>query len=344
MARLHTLLPGIWQRRGLPALLLLPLSCLYGALLRLRRIGYRQGWLASGHPGRFVIVVGNVVTGGAGKTPTTIALVQHLLQTGLRVGVVSRGYGRTTDDVLAVQPDSLPQTSGDEPLLIRRHTGVPVWVGRSRLEAARRLVQAHPEVQVIVCDDGLQHLGLQRDLEICLMDDRGTGNGWLLPAGPLREPWPRRVDFLLHTHGQVQGAGFSARRTLAAEAINGLGQRRALQAFTDQPVDAVAGLARPQAFFEMLRAQGLRLADTHPLPDHHDFSQWQATASGRPLLCTEKDAVKLWARQPEAWAVPLQMQPEPAFWDALDKRLSHSGLSRAGDPAPVSSPHGQQTA
>ena len=340
-AGLHTLLPAIWQQRGLQARLLLPLSWLYGALVRLRHMAYRRGWKSSGHPGAFVIVVGNVVAGGAGKTPTTIALVQHLSQRGLRVGVVSRGHGRTSQDIRAVQAGNTAAQVGDEPLLIQRHTQVPVWVGASRLQAARQLLQAHPEVQVIVCDDGLQHLALRRDLEICLVDDQGLGNGWLLPAGPLRETWPRPVDLLLHTDGHPHDTGFSAHRQLATEAVNAHGHTCALQTLSRQPADAVAGLARPQAFFDMLRAHGFHLADTYALPDHDDFSQWQPTTSDRPLLCTEKDAVKLWAHQPEAWAVPLQMVPEPAFWQALDARLDRHAWPAT---VPVSSPHGQQTA
>lgn len=346
---LHALLPRIWLHRGPLACLLWPVSWLYGALTLLRKIAYRLGWLASGHPGGVVIVVGNVVAGGAGKTPTTIALVQHLRQCGLQVGVVSRGHGRRGQEVRPVLPGNTAAEVGDEPLLIHQRTQAPVWVGASRLQAARQLRHAHPEVQVIVCDDGLQHLSLQRDLEICLLDDRGCGNGWLLPAGPLREPWPRPVDLLLHTHGQNDsGQGFLAQRQLAPQAINARGLTCDLQTLSKQPVDAVAGLARPQAFFDMLKARGLVLANTHPLPDHHDFANWQPTPSGHPLLCTEKDAVKLWAHQPEAWAVPLQMVPEPGFWQALDAQLRQRGLPIPSDaphgPTPVSSAHGQQTA
>lgn len=345
MARfLHTLLPRIWRRRGVLACVLWPISWLYGCLYSLRQMAYRRGWLASGHPGGCVIVVGNVVAGGAGKTPTTIALVQHLQGQGLQVGVVSRGHGRSTHDVRAVHAGDSASDVGDEPLLIHRHTQAPVWVGASRLQVAQQLRRAHPEVQVIVCDDGLQHLALQRDLDICLMDDRGCGNGWLLPAGPLREPWPRPVDLLLHTHGQTDGQGFRAHRQLAPLAVNAQGQTCDLATLSRQPVDAVAGLARPQAFFDMLRAQGLQLADTHALPDHHDFANWQPTHTGRPLLCTEKDAVKLWGHQADAWAVPLQMAPEPAFWRALDTRLRRLGLPIPPEAGPVSSPHGQQTA
>src|SRR5574343_230153 len=325
-AFLHELLPRIWLRRGVLACLLLPLSWLYGALFLLRKFAYHRGWLASGHPGGIVIVVGNVVAGGAGKTPTTIALVQHLRQRGLQVGVVSRGHGRRSQGIRPVQTGDTAAEVGDEPLLIHQHPQVPVWVGASRLQAARQLRQTHPEIEVIVCDDGLQHLSLQRDLEICVMDERGPGNGWLLPAGPLREPWPRAVDLLLYTDGVARPGAFAAQRQLAAEAVNGRGERQQLAAWQGAPVDAVAGLARPEAFFAMLRQTGLSLADSWPLPDHDDFAHWQPTHSGRPLLCTEKDAAKLWQKQPEAWAVPLQLSPEPGFWQALDDWLHQRGL------------------
>lgn len=326
MTRLHTLLPQVWTGRGLLACLFWPVSRLYGALVGLRKTAYRRGWLNSGHPGAFVIVVGNVIVGGAGKTPTTIALVQHLHALGLAVGVVSRGHGRADTSTRAVGPASTPAEVGDEPLLIERRTGAPVWVGRSRVQTAAALRQAHPEVRVLVCDDGLQHLALQRDLEICVMDERGAGNGWLLPAGPLREPWPRQVDLLLYTDGVTRAGAHSAQRQLAPEAVNGHGQRMTLAALQGTPVDAVAGLARPQAFFAMLRQAGLQLAQTWPLPDHDDFANWQPTRSEHPLLCTEKDAAKLWAHQPEAWAVPLQLRPEPGFWLALDAWLRQRGL------------------
>jgi len=344
MRSLHHVLPRIWLSRGVLACLLWPISRIYGGLVSVRRWAFQRGWLTSGHPGAVVVVVGNVVAGGAGKTPMTIALVRHLRAIGLKAGVVSRGHGRAKHDILEVMTDSLAQEVGDEPLLIQRQTGVPVWVGVARLEVAQQLLHAHPEVQVIVCDDGLQHLALQRDLEICLMDDRGLGNGWLLPAGPLREPWPRSVDLLLYTHGQASQTGFVAYRQLATEAVNAAGEHRSLTELATQPVNALAGLARPQAFFDMLRAQGLTLAQTLALPDHHDFGDWDKNSIPSPLLCTEKDAVKLWAHQPDAWAVPMTLEPEHAFWQALEQRLSELGLPIDTSTRPVSSVHGQQTA
>lgn len=332
LSLLHTLLPRVWLRRGPIACLLWPLSWLYGQWVARQQQAYRSGKLASGHPGVPVIVVGNVVAGGAGKTPTTIALVQYLLAKGVKVGVVSRGHGRSSQALYEVHPDSPADSSGDEPLLIRRRTGVPVWVGAARLKAAMALRQAHPEVALIVCDDGLQHLALQRDLEICVMDDRGAGNGWLLPAGPLREPWPRQVDVLLYTDGVQRPGAHTAQRKLSDEAINGLGQRQSLSGWRQTPVDALAALARPQAFFAMLRQFGLTLARTYALPDHAPLRRWPAIGPGdRPLLCTEKDAVKLWAHCPQAWAVPLQLSFSATFLGTLDGWLRDKGLL-AHDP------------
>jgi tetraacyldisaccharide 4'-kinase len=321
-AWLHQQLPRVWTSKGLLAWLLLPVSWLHAALLRARRLAWHWGWRQAHRLPVPVIVVGNVVAGGAGKTPLTMALVQHLQQRGWHVGVISRGHGRKTRDTRAVMPDSLPNEVGDEPLLIRQKTGVPVWVAAMRAEAGRGLLQAHPDVNVLVCDDGLQHLALARDLEICVMDERGVGNGWLLPAGPLREPWPRSVDLLLHTGTNGLPGGFQAQRQLAPMAHDGQGRSLALSSLIGQPVDAVAGLARPEAFFAMLRATGLQLQIATALPDHFDYAHGAPAATDRPLLCTEKDAAKLWQHQPQALAVPLVLTPEAAFWKALDQRLA----------------------
>jgi tetraacyldisaccharide 4'-kinase len=327
-----------WLRRGLTAWLLWPLSLLVRALVAVRRSAYRAGLLRSAHPGVPVIVIGNVVAGGAGKTPTTIAVVQHLLARGLHPGVISRGYGRHGSACIEVTPASLAQEAGDEPLLVRRATGAPVFVAARRIDAARALLARHPDTDVLVCDDGLQHLALQRDIEICVFDDRGTGNGFLLPAGPLREPWPRHVDLVLDTsmtHRARPGmASFTARRTLSHHAVRADGCQIALQDLRGQRLLALAGIARPQAFFEMLRAQGLSLERTQALPDHYDFNSWiRPEDAGISLICTEKDAFKLWQAHPEAWAVPLVLTPEPGFFRALDLQLD----------AKLSSRHGHQT-
>lgn len=316
-------LTGAWLQRGWLAWLLWPLSVLYGLLVRLRKTLYRRGWLASERLPVPLLVVGNVVAGGAGKTPVVMAVVQHLQARGIRVGVLSRGYGRRSQKCLEVLPDSAVEDVGDEPALIQRRTSAPVFVAARRVQAARALLAKYPQTQVLVSDDGLQHLHLQRDLEIGVFDDRGVGNGFLLPAGPLREPWPRPLDLLLHTGQQPAFAGFRAKRSLANHALRSDGSRVALADLVPgKPLLALAAIAQPEAFFAMLRAQGLSLGDTVTLPDHHDFSQWAGNADGAyTVLCTEKDAVKLWAKEPTALAVPLNFDPEPAFWAAFDQKV-----------------------
>lgn len=312
-----------WLQRGALARLLWPLSQLYGAIAAVRRALFRLGLLSTDTVGVPVIVVGNVVAGGAGKTPVVIAVVQHLQSRGLQVGVVSRGYGRVTTGCREVLDDSLARDAGDEPALIRRLTGAPVFVAARRVEAARALMALHPHTQVIVSDDGLQHLALARDIEICVFDDRGTGNGWLLPAGPLRERWPRPCDLVLHTGDRPAFDGFTAQRALADEVVHNDGARSPLAALAGLRVIAIAGIARPESFFKMLRARGVVPIETIALPDHHDFANWaRPPGEGYRLVCTEKDAVKLWRSAPDALAVPLRFTPEPAFFDALDARFA----------------------
>ncbi|WP_242421384.1 tetraacyldisaccharide 4'-kinase [Acidovorax sp. Root267] len=335
----HTVLPqatGLqktWQTRGPVALALWPVSLVYRTLVSIRRALYRMGMLKAEHPGRPVIVVGNVIAGGAGKTPVVIALVQHLQGLGLRPGVVSRGYGRSTTDCRAVAPDSPAREVGDEPALIARSCGVPVFVAPHRITAARALRAAYPDTDVIVCDDGLQHLALSRDLEVCIFNEQGVGNGFLLPAGPLREPWPRAVDFVLHAGGLPPGNdpahAYGLKRRLASYALRVDGTRVPLSDLHGQPLHAVAAVARPEVFFAMLQSEALQLAHTEALPDHYDFDSWNRNSDKRyTLVCTEKDAVKLWRYHPDALAVPLQLQIEPAFFAALDVRLQALGVRR----------------
>jgi len=327
-----------WQRRGALAWLLWPLSLLYGALVGLRRRMYRSGWLTTQTLPVPVIVVGNVIAGGAGKTPVVIELVRHLQQRGVQVGVISRGYGRTTRGCLEVTGASAARDVGDEPTLIHRRTGVPVFVGESRIDAAQALLVAHPRTQLIVSDDGLQHLALPRDLEIVVFHDRGLGNSFLLPAGPLREPWPRLADrdLVLHTQGLEHLGGFTLTRRLTDQAVLSDGGTVALAALAKssaQPLLALAAIARPETFFVMLRAQGVQPARVLALPDHFDFSSFQPNEyKGYRLICTEKDAVKLWLLCPDALAVPLVCELPDAFWQAFHQRIE-----------PLSLPHGHTT-
>ena len=341
---MRQVLVGSWNQRGVLALLLWPVSIIFGALTALRRGLYRVGILKIERVGVPVVVVGNVVAGGAGKTPVVIALVNHLRTRGLKAGVVSRGYGRKGLDCREVIEGSLASDVGDEPILIKQKTGVPVYVAAARIEAARALLSRHTDVDILVCDDGLQHYGMHRDIEICVFDERGIGNGFLLPAGPLREPWRRRTDLVLSSAKSRPANGFAMRRALATHASRADGQLIALENLRDAnkrlgtQLFAVAGIARPEAFFDMLRAVGLPLACTRALPDHADFegTEWPA-AENHILLCTEKDAMKLWHWRPDALAVPLLLQLEPAFWEAFDK------LVNAATGAKLSSSDGHTT-
>lgn len=326
-------LPDVWLRRGARAWALRPVAWLFGLVASVRRALYAVGWLRREGVPVPVVVVGNVVAGGAGKTPVVIAVTRHFQARGLAVGIVSRGHGRSTDDCREVRDDSDPREVGDEPTLLRRVTGAPVFVARRRVEAARALLARHPEVRLIVSDDGLQHLALRRDVEICVFDDRGIGNGWLLPAGPLREPWPRACDLVLHTGGRPEASaapaipGFGARRALADHALRGDGTTVPLDDLRSLTLVAVAAIAKPEGFFSMLRARGLRPVACVALPDHDDFTGWTppAPVAGAPhptIVCTEKDAVKLWRLRPDALAVPLVFEPEVAFFEALNAKLS----------------------
>ena len=315
---IETWLPRIWLTRGWHSTALLPLSWVYEGLVMCRQMLYRTGIFKSETVNATVIVVGNIVAGGGGKTPLTMAIVAHLKQSGYRVGIVSRGYGRSHKEVCEVEPQSSAQEVGDEPLMMKRRCQVPVFVARRRAEAAKALLAAYPATQIVVCDDGLQHYALARDIEICAMDARGVGNGRLLPAGPLREPWPRAVDLLIHTSQRSMAMGYGSSRDLANEAIDASGSVKPLQAFHSHAVNAVAAIAQPHLFFDMLQAQGLRLGQTFALPDHANFEDWTPPDGNTPLLCTEKDAVKLWPRHPHVWAVPLKFTPEAAFWTGLE--------------------------
>jgi tetraacyldisaccharide 4'-kinase len=261
------------------------------------------------------------------------------------VGVISRGYGRRDKTCREVLHDSPIADVGDEPALIKQATDAPVFVATRRVDAARALLARYSDTRIIVCDDGLQHLSLHRDLQICVFDDRGTGNGWLLPAGPLREPWPRAVDLVLHTGAHPAFAGFTSQRTLARCALQADGREIPLTSLSQKdakPVLAVAAIAKPEAFFAMLRASGLPLAATLALPDHYNFDSWSRTEYERySVICTEKDAVKLWQRQADALAVPLVFTPEPAFLTRLDALLSNL-LTEPLNPT-LTSAHGHTT-
>ena len=323
----------LWTRTGVLTVLLSPLAALFSIVTWLRRLAYRRGWLAAVSVGVPVIIVGNITVGGSGKTPLVIWLVNWLRAQGYRPGVVSRGYGGTARGCAAVQPDSSPAAMGDEPLLIRVKTGVPVVVGRDRVAAARTLLARHPGVDVIVADDGLQHYRLQRNIELAVVDAAsGLGNGWPLPAGPLREPRSRlaSVDAVIQVvRGAAQPRAYPPVATWRADYRAGLAWRlRAPQdkiPLADLPPHewlAATGIGRPRGFFDMLGAQGIRFRP-RAFPDHHAFRPQDLPADGAVLM-TEKDAVKCLAfAGADWWAVELDVAPETGFIDWLDARLEH---------------------
>ncbi len=319
-----------WNRadgRDWLSIALLDVSWVYGALVKLRRKLYASGVLHTTRLSVPVIVVGNVIAGGAGKTPVVMALAKFLQAQGWQIGIVSRGYGRQSAQVIEVLADTPISDSGDEPALIKSALSAPVFVANDRVEAALALLAAHPQTNVILCDDGLQHLALQRNIEICVFDERGIGNGRLLPAGPLREAWPRAVDFILHRGGFDNG--FDIERRLADHALRVDGSKILLQDLAERELTALAGIANPAAFFSMLRARGLTLKETLPLPDHYDFNSTpRIFHAGEWLICTEKDAVKLWktplAQQCTIIAAPLQVTLPEVFTAALLEKLSSS--------------------
>lgn len=320
----------VWTGKGLVAFLLGPVSWLTKLWLIRQDHLYLSGKRESVHVPVPVLVVGNVLVGGTGKTPVVISLVQHFQKLGLQVGVIARAYGTSDESVREVTADTQADAAGDEALLIKRRCQVPVFIGRQRAQAALALLRAYPATRLLISDDGMQHRGLHHDLAVCVFDDRGLGNGWLLPAGPLRESWPRKLapdvkQYLLHTAQQSFENSLPAKRYLSHIAINGLGQQRLLSSWINQPVQALAGIARPDLFFEALKNTGLVLANTYPLQDHAPLSYWRPS-NDLPVLCTEKDAVKLWPHLPEAWAVPLECELPGVLLDEITSDVQQLSL------------------
>lgn len=330
----------VWQSKGLFSTLLLPLSWLVHLAVLYKQKRYRTVPDPSPAGVRPVIVVGNVIVGGTGKTPVVIALVEALSSGGWHPGVVSRGYGVKLKGQPKVGQGQLDAAAfGDEPALIARSTGVPLAVHPSRVLAVQALLRVHPEVDVIISDDGLQHLTLRRDIEIVVQDARGQGNGRMLPAGPLREPASklRDVDYLITNLVAGQPAppalAIPAQQfcmSLRPERIAHLASDLSatwpewLARHATGSIAAVAAIGQPERFFSMLRAQGLTLDATIALPDHDPYSRSPFTALTTDLiLITAKDAVKC-ARfnDPRIWVVNVAPQFSDIGWlNGLNERL-----------------------
>jgi tetraacyldisaccharide 4'-kinase len=319
-----------WSRLSARSALLLPVSWLYRLAVSARRLAFGLGIARTHRVGVPVIVIGNVSVGGTGKTPLAIWLVLYLITQGWRPGVVSRGYGGSASDDRVSEPvnaDSDPLRVGDEPVLIARRTPAPVWIGVDRVFAARSLLREHPDCDVLIADDGLQHYRLARDVEVAVVDaGLGFGNGCMLPSGPLREPVSRLrgVDALVVNGAArvdapvAESAQFEMR--IAPARIYRLDDPSVLaepQSLRGQPLHAVAGIGYPDRFFALLSALGLTFTE-HPHPDHHAFSAADLDFGDEAVIITEKDAVKC-ARfgTPRHWVLAVEAQLDGAFGEHL---------------------------
>lgn len=308
----------IWRTRGLRAWLLWPVGLCFFALVAVRRVAYRLGLLRSERLPVPVVVVGNLVAGGAGKTPLTLWLARQLRMHGRRPGIVSRGYGREGEAVKKVGAGETAEEVGDEPLLLARRSGCPVVVGADRAAAARALLAAHPDCDVILCDDGLQHYRLQRDIEIAVIDRRGLMNGWPLPAGPLREPASRlrSVDaVVLHDcSADLVGGAAAYRMHLQGDRFYRLDapdMQAAPGELAGKRLHAVAGIGEPRRFFDHLAMLGL-VFEAHAFPDHHRYAGADFSFDGDAILTTEKDALKCAGLTAlPVWVLPVDAVIEP---------------------------------
>ena len=336
--RLADRLVAAWYASRPTALtrLLSPFALLFAAAVALRRVLYRAGVVKAERLPVKVVVVGNITAGGSGKTPLVAALVRMLAERGFHPGIVSRGHGREirSETPLLVTPDTDAALSGDEPLLLAR-AGFRVAVARDRAAAARALLDAHPDCDVVVADDGLQHYRLHRDVEIAVVDAaRGLGNGCPLPAGPLREPRSRldEVDAIVALVAPGAKAPSLVANayvmTLAGDVfrrVDGAAVESPAFAFTGTGIHALAGIGNPQRFFDHLGALGIR-ATPHAFPDHHRFVAADLALPGaRAILMTEKDAVKCGAlADARCWYLPVRAHVDAALFERVVESLRGS--------------------
>ncbi|MCQ8896536.1 tetraacyldisaccharide 4'-kinase [Limnobacter humi] len=347
-ARLERWLNAVWYHQHTPTALarigLGLLSGIYGALRWATQQRHRAQ-LAKQAPRQrpLVLVVGNLIAGGAGKTPVVMAVCKTMTSRGFQVGIISRGYGRTSSEIMVYTPNQPQQLDaaalGDEPLFLAQTTGCPIAVGVRRADAFQALLAMHPELDLVVSDDGLQHTRLERHVEWVVFDGRGAGNGRLLPAGPLREPLSRlnNVDAVLCTQGTV--GELAARLHLNADAhwhaiavrLNGFTQastrlhrsvQEAVATWHDKTVTAFTGLGHPNKLFEAIEHSGIQLSVRMGLPDHTDYPEnFCSTLPGDVLLTSGKDAVKLPTTDTRLWVVDIDVTLPTALLDSLEEQL-----------------------
>ena len=303
------------------------LGYLIVTLLSFRRFLYRIGALASWRSPIPVIVVGNITVGGTGKTPLVIWMVKQLKACGYTPGIISRGYKGVARVAKEVLQTDLASLVGDEPLLMARRTSCPVWIGKDRPEAARALLKAHPECDVIISDDGLQHYALQRDFEIVVVDGaRRYGNQLVLPFGPMREPISRlsSVDAVVVNGPESLKAGEFQMRLSGDLFCSLTSPEKIVRAdyFYNKKIHAVAGIGNPSRFFSYLRRLGLDVVE-HRFPDHHQFQVADLQMLGADIiLMTEKDAVKcLHFARDDVWVLPVEAQVSGGLEDKVIEKI-----------------------
>ncbi len=305
--------------------LLYPFSLLFLFIVKLRRYGYLKGILKSYKLPKPVIVVGNITLGGTGKTPVVIALANFLKTQNLKPGIISRGYkGKKNHSATEVTKTSTSEDVGDEALLIYRHTQCPMVIGRKRVEAADLLLNLY-QCDVIICDDGLQHYQLQRDVEIVLIDsERSFGNGWCLPAGPLREPVSRLIPVdLILSQGEHVLADHQF-KLKAKQVISLMDETivQELKQFAGKTVHAVAGIGNPSRFFASLTEASMQLIQ-HVYPDHYQYSAEDINFdSDEPVIMTEKDAVKCFDFADfRHWYLSVDLQLDDTFYQKILNKI-----------------------
>lgn len=330
---MQALVNKIWYQGHPLRWLLLPLSALFAFITAFRRSLFRLGIKSQTTLPVPVIVVGNITVGGSGKTPTVIYLIELLRNQGFNPGVISRGYGAQFQGVKVVTVKDAATDVGDEPAMIVARTGVPMVVGAKRVETAKTLL-AQFAVDVIICDDGLQHYALGRDIELVVIDGkRGLGNRNLLPAGPLREgEWRlNQVDFVIVNGGPAVANQYEMQ--LRPCAVLPVSPAVTAEFDSTQPLVAMAGIGHPARFFETLTQQGYQVALFHSFDDHQAYDKQLLCdlAASRPLIMTEKDAVKCRDfAQENWWYLAVDAKLSPQFDQQLLSRLRSVAAAKKG--------------